>query len=108
MDLGPHYFDWPNKVSLENPPSDEWADAVNELSSLKYLLLVGEHVSDDTIGRLSHVPNLLELQVTKTSIGNDGLKRLRQFPRLRWLVIDDAKSAMRADGIGRASTTLKS
>jgi len=89
--FGPHYFDRPNRVDVDDPPNEQWAEAVNRLPSVKYLLVNGQNISDEALGRLTRLVNLWELQLTKTSIGDDGLKRLGQFPKLRWLVIDDSK-----------------
>lgn len=88
--LGPEYFDRPTYVGLRGTPEDEkWIDAVNDLGSIKSLMLSGPHVRDTTLARLKPSRALLELHMTAGAVTDAGLERLSKFPNLRWLVLNE-------------------
>jgi Leucine-rich repeat (LRR) protein len=90
--LGEDFFHKPVNLTLFGSPKDEgWVKAVNNLPSLKTLLMSGGNVSDETLENLAELPNLEELHASSSSVSDTGLRNLKKFPNLRWLVIHYAK-----------------
>ena len=89
--FGPELFDRPVWVTLFDPPDEHWVDGVVQLPSIKYLLLSGEHVTDENVARLSGMTNLWELHLIQSSISDEALRTVGQLSSLRWLTITTAK-----------------
>jgi hypothetical protein len=84
--LGPEYFDNPSCINFfKNPAGNEWVDALNDLRTVKTLMLAGPQVTDATLARLNGSSALVELHLNNTSITDAGLARLGKFSHLRWL-----------------------
>jgi hypothetical protein len=87
--LGTEFFDRPVYVGLFGTPADRvWIEGVNQLPTIKTLLLSGSDVTDDTLARLDGSRALVELHLTSAAISDDGLRHLRKFPNLRWLILN--------------------
>jgi hypothetical protein len=87
--LGSEYFDRPVYIKLFGTPENgAWIDAVNQLPSVKTLLLSGPNVNDDTLVRLEGSTSLRELHLNNSSVSDEGLRHLAKFSNLRWLVLD--------------------
>ncbi len=84
---GPELFDRPSIISLHNPPDDRWAEAARKLTTIKYLLLSGQSITDAAIVQLGPLTKLWELQLTQTSVTDDALKAVGAFPKLKWMRI---------------------
>lgn len=90
--IGPEYFDRAVYVGLFRTPADDsWIDAVNQLGTVKTLLLSGDNVDDATLERLAPSTALLELHLTGSRVTDQGLGQLAKFPHLRWLVLNNTK-----------------
>ena len=88
--LGEKYFDRPIYVSLFSTSADQtWIDGVNDLGSIKTLMITGPNVNDDTLARLRGSNTLLSLHLTHCSITDEGLAHLAKFPNLRWLILNE-------------------
>lgn len=86
------FFHKPVNITFFGTPKDEgWSKAVNDLPSLKTLLLSGRNISDKTLENLAMLPNLEELHANSSSVSDEGLKNLEKFPKLRWLTIHYTK-----------------
>ena len=78
--LGEDFFHKPVNITLFGTPKDKgWGMAVNDLPSLKTLLLSGGNISDETLDHLSDLPNLEELHANSSSVSDEGLKNLKKF-----------------------------
>lgn len=84
--IGPEYFDRVVYVGLFETPSDsQWIKAVNDLGTVKTLLLSGSNVTDATLEKLDGSSALLELHLTNAAVTDNGVRLLGKFPNLRWL-----------------------
>jgi hypothetical protein len=81
--FGPELFDRPVWVTFYDPPDEHWADGVVQLPSIKYLMLSGEHVTNENIARLSGMKNLWKLHLTESSISDEALRTVGQLSSLR-------------------------
>jgi hypothetical protein len=95
--LGEDYFHRPVWIQFwGSAKSDRWVDAVNDLPSVKYLLLAQGDVTDEILSRISRLPKLEELHLSGSAITDRGFRQLHKFPRLRWLTADGTQISDRA------------
>jgi hypothetical protein len=78
---------------------------LHKLPTIKSLSVSNPKWNDECMSRLSGLPNLTDLNLFGSSIGNDGLKVLKSFPRLKSIPMGRTK--ITDDGLAHLSNLVQ-